>query len=81
MKNLKITAQDLEKMGIIDDIIPELIIKSEEDAVRQSGIIKSYILKYLRELMPLEHELIMEKRKNKYKNIGCFNKEEDKNGK
>lgn len=81
MKNLKITAQDLEKMGIIDDIIPELIIKSEEDAVRQSSIIKSYILKYLRELMPLEHELIMEKRKNKYKNIGCLNKEEDKNGK
>ncbi len=81
MKNLKITAQDLERMKIIDDIIPELIINSEEDAVRQSSIIKAYIMKYLEELMPLEDETIIEKRKSKYKNIGCLNKEVNKNGK
>lgn len=63
MKNLKITAQDLERMKIIDDIIPELIINSEEDAVRQSSIIKAYIMKYLEELMPLEDETIIEKEK------------------
>ena len=81
MNNLRITAQDLDRMKIIDDIIPELEINSEEDAARQANIIKAYIVKYLKELMLMEYAMIIENRKNKYKNIGRLAKEDVNDGK
>ena len=81
MNNLRITAQDLDRMKIIDDIIPELEINSEEDAARQANIIKAYIVKYLKELMLMEYAMIIENRKNNNKNIWRLSKEDVNDGK
>ena len=44
-------------------------------------VIKAYIVKYLKELMLMEYAMIIENRKNKYKNIGRLAKEDVNDGK
>lgn len=75
--NLKITAQDLKEMGIIDDIIPELDFSLAEETEHQANIIKVYIIKYLKELMKLDYNRLIIERKRKYERIGTMLEEEN----
>lgn len=60
-KEMKITAKDLKKLGIIDEII------KEENILENT---KKAILKDLKELLKLNKDELVENRYNKYRKIG-----------
>lgn len=63
---MKITAEDLYKEKLINDILDEPIIGAHRDKVGTANIIKNYFLKSIEELKSLSKEERLEKR---YKNI------------
>ena len=65
----KITAKDLKKLGIIDEIIKEPEGGAGEDLQKVSEDMKKLILKYIEELSKLEYNELKEKRYEKYRNI------------
>lgn len=69
-KAMKITAQDLIKLGVIDGIIKEPVggaHRSPEEAVKRVG---SMVMSKLEELSILEPKALIERRREKFLNIG-----------
>src|SRR5947209_4259036 len=50
---LKMTARSLSRFGIIDDIIPEPLGGAHRDQREMANTLKTYLLRYLRELRPV----------------------------
>jgi acetyl-CoA carboxylase carboxyl transferase subunit alpha len=73
---LRLTADDLLKMDIIDEIIEEPLGGAHRDPAACAKNIKAAIKKYLHQLMPLSKKELLEKRYNRFRKIGIF--EEDK---
>jgi acetyl-CoA carboxylase carboxyl transferase subunit alpha len=67
---LKLTAEDLLKMGIIDEVIPEPLGGAHHDPQQMFITLKTAILKYLKELKPLKKEELLELRYKKFRSIG-----------
>src|SRR5206468_174946 len=53
---LKLRARDLSRLGIIDDVIPEPLGAAHRDPREMANTLKSYLVRYLRELrnVPVE---------------------------
>jgi acetyl-CoA carboxylase carboxyl transferase subunit alpha len=75
---LKLTAQDLERLGVIDRIIPEPLGGAHRDPKAVSQSIKEAITAGLDELGKLTPDELLERRYRKYREIGFF--EEDAQG-
>lgn len=71
---LKITADDLLKAGIIDEIIPEPSGGAHRDSQATLGNVKTAIIKNLNGLMKLTPEEILNNRYNKFRNMGVITK-------
>lgn len=69
---MKITAQDLKKMGIIDDIIPEVPGGAHRDRAQQALYLKECLKKSLDSLTALSSEEIVQDRYDKFRKIGEF---------
>jgi acetyl-CoA carboxylase carboxyl transferase subunit alpha len=69
---LKLTARDLFRMRVIDDIIPEPLGGAHRDHREMGNTLKIYLLRYLRELRHLAVEDLVEQRYQKYRRIGVF---------
>ena len=69
---LKLTARDLFKFRIIDDIIPEPIGGAHRDHREMAKTLKTYLLRYLRELRNLPTEDLLEQRYQKFRRMGVF---------
>ncbi|MFB1050848.1 acetyl-CoA carboxylase carboxyl transferase subunit alpha [Paraliobacillus sp. JSM ZJ581] len=69
-ESLKITASDLKKLQIIDQVIPEPQGGAHRDEQNQAEQIAKYIKQSLTELKQLTPEELIEKRWEKYKAIG-----------
>jgi acetyl-CoA carboxylase carboxyl transferase subunit alpha len=67
---LKLTAQDLLKMEIIDDIISEPLGGAHRDYEKTSETIKDVILKNLKQLKDLKKEELLKLRYNKFRKMG-----------
>ena len=67
---LKLTAQDLLKMEIIDDIISEPLGGAHRDYEKTSETIKEAILKNLKQLKGLKKEELLKLRYHKFRNMG-----------
>lgn len=70
IENLKITAQDLMRFSIIDDIIPEPEANASSNVSEQAKIIKGYLMKYLADMSSLTGQEIKRQRVEKYEAIG-----------
>lgn len=70
---MKLTAQDLLKARVIDDIIKEPTGGAHKDVVFMSKNIKEYLIKSLNELKSLDLTSLLDKRYDKFRNIGEFN--------
>lgn len=66
---MKITAQDLQKLGIIDDIIPEPSPTSMEV---QAALMKNAVLRHLRVLQLMDKKQLREDRYKKFRKMGTF---------
>lgn len=69
---LKITAQDLKELGIIDRIVPEPKGGAHRDPALQSALLKQALTETLDELLDMSPEELVEDRYRKYSQIGVF---------
>jgi acetyl-CoA carboxylase carboxyl transferase subunit alpha len=69
---LKLTAQDLLKMGIIDEVVPEPLGGAHRDPQKMGQTLKELILKNLKELGSLDKEDLLKLRYKKFRGIGAF---------
>jgi len=72
-KVLKLTAPDLLKMGIVDEIIPETEGGAHRGAEHSAQNLKSSIDKNLDELSRLSVETLLDQRYRRYRKMGIFN--------
>ncbi|HOK05305.1 MAG TPA: hypothetical protein PLN24_08645, partial [Victivallales bacterium] len=70
---LKLTASDLIKLGIIDDIIPEPLGGAHRNWDEAAGILKKYLEQKIEELFSVSKKNLLENRYLKYRKIGFFN--------
>jgi acetyl-CoA carboxylase carboxyl transferase subunit alpha len=68
--NMKITAEDLKALGIIDGIIPEPVGGAHRDAAHVIGATRDVIQKALDELTPKDGETLRRERRQKFLDIG-----------
>ena len=71
-ESLQLTAKDLLRFGIADEIIPEPLGVAHKSPKAMANTLKSYILKYLEEIKSTPIDMLLEKRYNKYRNIGKY---------
>jgi len=69
-KALKLTAKDLLKLGVIDEIIPEPLEGAHRDWKTTFKNFETYVEKHLKELLNLSPEELRENRYNKFRRIG-----------
>lgn len=69
---MKITAPDLNEMGIIDEMIPEILGGAHRDLKKQAVFIGDAIRTSLKELILLNHEEVIAHRYEKFRKIGIF---------
>lgn len=69
-EKMKITADDLKKLEIIDSIIKEPIGGVQVDSEETYKELKNILLKSLKELKQEEYNILLEKRYNKFRIIG-----------
>ena len=68
-QNMKITAQDLKKLGVIDDIIKEPKGGAQEDFEKVIKDLKQYILKNIKQLQKCTEEKLLQQRYEKFRKI------------
>lgn len=69
---LKLTAEDLKKLNIIDEIIKEPDGGAHRDPKLTAQRVKDFILRSLNELKPMSREKIFEDRYQKFRAMGVF---------
>ncbi len=74
-KALKLTAQDLLNLGLIDEIIEEPLGGAHRNPQMTAQAIKARIKKYMKELSALTAENLIEARYEKYRKMGVFSTE------
>lgn len=71
-KNLKISAQNLKKLGAIDDIIPEPFGGAHKNPKCAEINLKKVVLLSISELEKIKIDTLLENRYNKFRRIGFF---------
>jgi len=71
-KALKLTAQDLYKLGVVDCLIPEPFGAAHWDKRRSARLVGYYLRRCLRELCKLKPEELLRSRLEKFKGIGVY---------
>jgi acetyl-CoA carboxylase carboxyl transferase subunit alpha len=69
---MRITAQDLHRFGIIDDIVPEPSGGAHSDPAAQAEILAPYLERALNELQQIEPARLPEERYRKFRKMGVF---------
>ncbi len=69
---LRLTAKDLHSFGVIDEVIPEPLGGAHRDQNEMGARLKTYLLRYLRELKALSLEDLLEQRYQKFRRMGRF---------
>jgi acetyl-CoA carboxylase carboxyl transferase subunit alpha len=72
---MKITAKDLEKIGVINGIIPEPIGGAHRDAAKAAEAVQKAILDHLTKLEALTTDDLLAQRYAKYRNMGIWGEE------
>lgn len=71
-KILKLTASDLQELGIVDEIVPEPLGGAHRDYEEIAATLKKTLMKHLRELSSTEVNELLELRYAKLKKIGAY---------
>ena len=69
---MKLTAEDLKQFGIVDQIIKELGKGAHDNPSKTAELIRSKLLMGLSKIEGIQRDTLLEKRLNKYRNIGEF---------
>jgi len=71
---MKITAQDLKKLNIIDEIVPEPSGGAHADPAAAAELLTPYLEKALKELMKLKPAQLVDERYKKFRKMGVYEK-------
>lgn len=71
---MRITAQDLVKLGVIDVIVPEPPGGAHSDPAAAAEILAPHLEKAFKELQKLKPALLLEERYKKFRRMGVFEK-------
>jgi acetyl-CoA carboxylase carboxyl transferase subunit alpha len=71
---MKITASDLKKFGIIDEIVPEPVGGAHADPAKAAEILAPYLEKAVKELVKLKPPMLTDERYKKFRKMGHFEK-------
>lgn len=69
---LKITAQDLKNLGILDDLLPEPIGGTHYEPLKAAAVLKQALLHHIEELSQMTSQERRELRYQKFRRIGVF---------
>ena len=71
---MKITAGDLRRLGIIDDIVPEPAGGAHSDPAASAEMLAPYLERSLRDVQKLKGPALLEERYRKFRKMGVFEK-------
>ena len=69
---LKLTAGDLAKLNLVDEVIPEPLGGAHHDHQAAADVLKAVLLKHLRELAPVPVDQLLAGRYQKFRKVGEF---------
>ncbi|MBI5868951.1 MAG: acetyl-CoA carboxylase carboxyltransferase subunit alpha [candidate division Zixibacteria bacterium] len=75
-ESLRLAADDLLELGIIDRIIPEPLGGAHRDAAASASMLKAVILESLIELGALKPDELIARRRDKFRKIGVFSEDD-----
>jgi len=78
-KALSLTSKDLFELNIIDKIIKEPVGGAHKDPDKAAKILKNEILSAIKEFKDIEKDNLIEKRYNKFRKIGEYKRNKEKN--
>lgn len=73
---LKLTAQDLHQLAIIDEIIPEPLGGAHSDSQATINLVGERIAAHLEQICALDLESLLKQRYSKYRSIGRFEEQQ-----
>ena len=73
-ENMKLTAEDLKKLGVIDDIIKEPKGGAQENFEQVKESVKKYTLENIKQLQKISEEELIKKRYQKFRKIEYLGK-------
>ena len=71
---MKITAQDLKKLNVIDEIVPEPDGGAHANPTEAAEILAPYLERALKELQKLKPPQLVDERYKKFRKMGVFEK-------
>jgi acetyl-CoA carboxylase carboxyl transferase subunit alpha len=69
---LRMTARDLKRLGVIDDIIAEPLGGAHRDHRDAANTLKTYLIRYIRELRSLRVDDLLAARYQKFRKMGYY---------
>jgi acetyl-CoA carboxylase carboxyl transferase subunit alpha len=69
---LKVSADHLEKLGVVDEVIPEPAGGAHHDAAQAASALKYALQKHLNDLRALDPEKLLETRYERYRHLGVY---------
>ena len=69
---MKLTARDLQKLNLIDEVIPEPLGGAHRDHEKTAAAVKAAVVKHLRELAAKPEEELLGERYCKFRRIGAY---------
>ena len=71
-ESLKLTARDLNQLGVIDEVVAEPLGGAHRDPQQMAGSLKKVIERHLKELENIEMEELLRLRYEKFRRMGSF---------
>jgi acetyl-CoA carboxylase carboxyl transferase subunit alpha len=69
---LRLTAKDLQKHGVVDDVIPEPLGGAHRAPREAAATLRTHLLRSLRDLVRLSPEQLLADRYEKFRRLGVF---------
>ncbi|MFO0927476.1 MAG: acetyl-CoA carboxylase carboxyltransferase subunit alpha [Gemmataceae bacterium] len=69
---LKLTSRHLSQFGVIDDVIPEPLGGAHRDLREMANTLKTYLIRYIRELRLLPPQELLDARYQKFRAMGRY---------
>jgi len=69
---LKLSADQLEKLGVVDEVIPEPTGGAHNDPAQAASALKYALQKHLNDLRALEGDKLLDTRYERYRHLGVF---------
>jgi len=73
---LKLTAEDLMRLDVVDEVLPEPLGGAHRDPASAAAALKASVLRHLERLSGVSAEALVEERLHRYRRMGVFREDE-----